>query len=195
MRPEQTGQKIPRQTLHNQRLSSHFTEDEGDSHDQSEGEDTISNLGTIGIENFDDEQSEHHEDEQNSIEHKAAGNSIDQTMDSPQHPYLYDGCAISAYSACLLIKSYTYCHQLSGQAHTNLLKLFQLVLPKPNTLPPSFAREKFSQIKQCTNTIVIDALLSYPIHNQPLHVQMQAVMRSFTGFQIISLLSSIQGSN
>ena len=97
---------------------------------QSEGEDTISDLGGIGIGNFDDEN---HDDEQSSSEQEVAGNSTD----SPQHPYLYDGCAVTAHSACLLIKSYAYRHQLSGQAQTDLLRLFQLKLPKPNTLPPS----------------------------------------------------------
>ena len=58
-------------------------------------------------------------------------------MNETQLEYLYDGCDITSQSACLLIKSFAYRHQLSGQAQADLLRLFQMMLPKPNILPPS----------------------------------------------------------
>ena len=57
------------------------------------------------------------------------------SMDVPQ--YLYDGCEITSQSASLLLKTFVYRHHLSGKAQTDLLRLFQLLLPKPITLPKS----------------------------------------------------------
>ena len=111
--------------MHNRKLSNHIIADNRE--DSLEGEDTISDLGGIGNENF------NYDDEESDGEQEVAGSSTGDAIDSPQHPYLYDGFSVTSHCACLLIKSFVYRHQL-----TDLLKLFQLVLPKPNTLPPSF---------------------------------------------------------
>ncbi len=51
--------------------------------------------------------------------------------------YLYSGCQVTAESAHVLISSFSYRHQLSGQAQTDLLYMLQFLLPKPNNLPGS----------------------------------------------------------
>lgn len=50
---------------------------------------------------------------------------------------LYDGSSLTAASACLLFKSFAYCHHISGQAQADLLQLIHLLLPEPNSLPTS----------------------------------------------------------
>lgn len=51
--------------------------------------------------------------------------------------YLFNGSTVTTESAHLLLNSFACHHHLSGQAQTDMLHLLQLLLPKPNALPPS----------------------------------------------------------
>ena len=113
--------------MHSRKMSknSRLKNDDSEDHEQHIEEDIDNNQREVL-----DESSYQLESDDNE---EVTTSSIDDSMNE----YIYDGCEITFQSACLLIKSFAYRHQLSGQAQADLLRLFQMMLPKPNNLPPS----------------------------------------------------------
>ncbi len=92
-----------------------------------------------------------------------------------------------------VLKSFVYRHHLSGQAQTDLLRLFQLLLPTPNTLPRSLymfhkgecISEDITRHYYCTRC---SSLVEDPISVKC--VQMLLVAKSFRWRPEISFYSS-----
>lgn len=154
--PYRQGKKIPRQTTYNRRLKESGSSsrnsinvvetDTTSTLRQEETQFQVSNFSdtTLQQDNILDTTNPMETEALSTTPHNNTDSDSDQELTAPvdsveenAENFLYEGCDITSKSASLLIKSYVYRHNLSGQAQTDLLRLLQLLLPKPNTLPKS----------------------------------------------------------